>query len=340
MSVLPAEWLHASGTHVFRVPILLVSGDQYPVSRLGGMSAPTGPSETHPDRRNDEGVDFVEVADRCWVARYPWMDVNVSVVAGDRGLLVIDTNTSADLARTVLADVRRLSSAPLLHVVNTHQHFDHTFGNGVFAAEGAELICHERASETLPRHAEQVREQAARDAAEDPRYAGIAATEVVVPGRTFSSVLGLDLGDRYVEAAHLGRGHTDGDVVLTVPDAGIVFAGDLVEESRARDAVPGFGDDCWPLEWPDTLDLVLGLVTDSTVVVPGHGAPVDRDFVQQQRADIGVVAETIRELSGRGLPVEEALAQDVWPWPVEAIAAGIRRGYDHLPPGPRQLPLV
>lgn len=285
-------------------------------------------------------VDFEEVADRCWVARYPWLDVNVSVVAGDRGLLVIDTNTSAAVARGVLADVRRLSSAPLLHVVNTHVHFDHTFGNGVFAAEGAELVCHEACAEGLAQHAEQVRQRAVEDAVEDARYRGIAETEVAIPQRTFSSALALDLGDRYVEVVHLGRGHTDGDAIVRVQDADVLFAGDLVEESQERDGIPGYGDDCWPLEWPDTLDLLLGMATARTVVVPGHGAPVDRDFVQEQRAEVGVVAETLRDLCGRGVPVEQAISEGEWPWPADELAAGIRRGYAQLPRTPRQLPLV
>ena len=52
-------------------------------------------------------------------------------------------------------------------------------------------------------------------------------------------------------------------------DADVLLAGDLVEESALRGGVPGFGDDCYPMEWPATLDLVLGLLTPGTVVVPG-----------------------------------------------------------------------
>jgi glyoxylase-like metal-dependent hydrolase (beta-lactamase superfamily II) len=285
-------------------------------------------------------TDFTEVGDRCWVARYPWMDVNVNVVAGDRGLLVIDTNASADVARGVLADVRRLTSAPLLHVANTHVHFDHTFGNGVFAAEGAELVCHEAAAADLPRHAEEVRRQAAVDAQADPCYRSVADTDVVVPQRTVSSARALDLGDRYIELLHPGRGHTDGDLVVRVPDADVLFAGDLVEEAAERGHVPGFGEDCWPLEWPLSLDLILGLLEETTVVVPGHGAPVDREFVEEQRGGIGVVAETVRDLAGRGVPAGQALESADWPWPTDALQHAVTRGYQHLPRAQRRLPLA
>ncbi len=280
---------------------------------------------------------FNEVADRVWVARYPWLDVNVSVVAGDDGLLVLDTQASAELARGVVADLRRVSSLPVLWAVNSHEHWDHTFGNGVLQAEGAELICHESAAETLPEHAAQVRASAAEE--DDPRYAAVAATEVVVPERTFSSAIALDLGARYVELVHPGRGHTGGDLVVRIPDADVVLAGDLVEQAEGGD-VPAFGTDCFPMEWPLTLDTVLGLSTKTTVVVPGHGAVVDREFVEVQRNEIGIVAETIRDLATRGVAIDDALAAAEWPYPRDRLANAVRRGYEQLPRSQKRLPLV
>jgi glyoxylase-like metal-dependent hydrolase (beta-lactamase superfamily II) len=283
---------------------------------------------------------FAEVADRVWVARYPWFDVNLSVVAGAEGLLVVDTLASEVAAREVLADLRRLSALPVRAAVNTHVHFDHTFGNGVLAGEGAELVAHEQAAAALPEHAARIRAQAAAEADEDERYAELVATAEVVPGRTFSSALTIELGDRLVELVHPGRGHTSGDVVVRVPDADVLLVGDLVEESTLRSGVPGLGEDCFPMEWPTTLDLVLNLVGEATVVVPGHGAPVDRDFVQEQRAALGVVAETIRDLAGRGVPLDQALDAAEWPYPREELAAAVRRGYEQLPRAQKRLPLI
>ncbi|GAA1478932.1 MBL fold metallo-hydrolase [Nocardioides aestuarii] len=279
---------------------------------------------------------FREVGDRVWVARHDWFDVNVTLVGGERGLLLVDTHGSGAAAREVVADVRALGAGDVVGVVNTHWHFDHTFGNAEVRAAYGEvpITAHEQAAAELAAGAEEIRERYA--AGDDPHRDDVLATTVVGPDDLFSSVRVLDLGDRAVELLHPGRGHTAGDLVVNVADAGVLLAGDLVEESGP----PSLGRDSWPMEWPLTLDLVLDLVTPGTVVVPGHGAPVDRDFVTLQRDDLGVVAETIRDLASRGIPVTEALGAAEWPFEASLLADAVRRGYEHLPRSQKRLPLV
>jgi glyoxylase-like metal-dependent hydrolase (beta-lactamase superfamily II) len=288
-------------------------------------------------------VPFTEVAHDIWVARYEWFDVNVTLVRGSAGLLVVDTHASAVAARAVIDDVRALGAGEVVAVVNTHEHFDHTFGNGVFLAEyGAVPVrAHEVAAENTVAAGERIKAlYDDPDNVEDPHREEVQATEIVPADTTFSSAVALDLGDRMVELVHPGRGHTGGDLVVRVPDADVLLAGDLVEESPVRQGVPGFGADCFPMEWPLTLDIVLGLLTSGSVVVPGHGAPVDRDFVETQRNEIGIVGETIRDLATRGVPLVEALDAAEWPFPREYLADAVRRGYEHLPRSQKRLPLV
>ncbi|WP_309504933.1 MULTISPECIES: MBL fold metallo-hydrolase [Nocardioides] len=266
---------------------------------------------------------FTEVADRVWVARYALYDVNVTLVGGSDGLIVVDTHGTAAAAGEVVADVERLGVGRVTGIVNTHAHFDHVLGNATFHSAYGEVpvVAHDAAVEEL----------VAWRAAAPAEAAGL-----VLPDRTFSSAIVLDLGDRAVELVHPGRGHTSGDLVVRVPDADVLLAGDLVEESAA----PAYGADSWPMEWPLSLDIVLGLTTGGSVVVPGHGAPVDRDFVEEQRNAIGIVAETIRDLAGRGVPLAEALAAGEWPFPREGLADAVRRGYEQLPRSQKRLPLV
>jgi glyoxylase-like metal-dependent hydrolase (beta-lactamase superfamily II) len=290
-------------------------------------------------------VGFIEIADRVWVARQEWFDVNVTLVGGDRGILVVDTHASAAAARQVVEDVRALPLAgragEVVGIVNTHEHFDHTFGNGELrAAYGAIPIhAHETAAERTVPAGERIKDLYA-DEPDDPHCEEVLDTEIVPADHTFSSAVVLDLGDRQVELVHPGRGHTGGDLVVRLPDADLLLAGDLVEESAARNAVPGFGEDCYPFDWPLSLDIVLGLTTGSSVIVPGHGAPVGRDFVEDQRNAIGIVAETIRDLAGRGVPVGQAVDAAEWPYPRAELRAAVRRGYEQLPRSQKRLPLL
>ena len=279
--------------------------------------------------------DFREVADRVWVARHAWMDVNVTAVLGDRGVLLVDTLGSERDARAMLDRLRRVTAAPLLAVLNTHAHWDHVLGNAVVAEDSpdAALLAHADAATSMEAT---VAAGLATFSDDDPNRETVHRSRLLVPGETFSSVRALDLGDRYVELVHCGRGHTAGDVVVRVPDADVLLAGDLVEEG----APPAYGRDCFPLEWPVTLELVGQMTTPDTVVVPGHGAVVDQGFLHEQRADTGVLAETIHHLAGQGASVEDALAHDDWPFPREAVETAVRRGYEHLPRSARRLPVL
>jgi len=273
---------------------------------------------------------FDEVADRVWVARYRWFDVNVTLVGGSAGALVVDTYASGAAAREVVADLRQLTAAPaVVGIVNTHEHFDHTFGNATMLQAFGPLPVHAHEVAAARTHAagERIKTAYAADS-DDPRRDEVLATDVVPADHTFATRAVVDLGDRQVDLVHPGRGHTGGDVVVRISGADAVLAGDLVEES----APPSIGADAYPLEWPRTLDRVLAMLGPATVVVPGHGAVVDRAFVRRQRTELGAVVDTIRRLHGRGVPPDHATDAAEWPWPREALTVAVQRGYAHLEP--------
>ncbi|QWC85833.1 MBL fold metallo-hydrolase [Nocardioidaceae bacterium] len=295
---------------------------------------------------------FAEVGDRVWVARHEWFDANLTLVVGGESALLVDTHASAASMAALLPEIERVTDRPLSAVVASHSHHDHVLGASAVLDRwpGVDYLAHERAAAVLVAENEAYAADATRraeDAAaeltdvERERLRLQAASPIVEPSRTLSAVWAYDLGDRLVEVVHPGRGHTDGDLVVRVggvegPGSAVVVTGDLVEES----APPVWGPDSWPLEWPGTLDLVLQLTMPGDVVVPGHGALVDRGFVEDQRDAVGQVAEQVRALAVSGTRFEDVLAAGEWPYPVEVLDHAVRRAWEHLPRGSRQLPMA
>lgn len=265
---------------------------------------------------DDESGPWIEVGERVFARRYRFLDQQIGVILGDGEALVIDTRLTHRLARELLVDLRELTDDPVTVVVDTHWHHDHAFGNHVFRP--AVIWGHERCGPRLVEFGEAMRagliEKAPEQAAD--------FREVIIdpPDRVFSETATIEVGGRRVELRYLGRGHTDTDIVVSVPDAGVVFAGDLLEAG----ATPFFGDG-YPLDWPETASRLLELM--SGPVVPGHGAVGDAAFVENQLAAFLEIARLGREVhSGRmafadaiaaspfsaatsGEPLERALAQ-------------------------------
>ena len=277
---------------------------------------------------------FVEIADRCFVARYRQWDVSVGLVTGSDSAMVIDTRASSQQGKEIVSDVDALGlGIPITSVVNTHVHFDHSFGNAIFT--DARVVAH--ASVGLRWRGDEGRIKAVfrDDPGDGPEYGYTAAdvqdllaTPVRGPDDTFADATRIVLGDREVALAYFGRGHTDGDIAIRVPDAGVTFLGDLIEES----ATPSIGGDSYPLDWPATLSRISVELTPTDVVVPGHGTRVDRAFVERLTADLATIAGIIRELHAAGVPAVEAIAAaaDRWPWPPDALGQAVARGYGQL----------
>jgi len=266
-----------------------------------------------------------EVADDVFVRRYPFLDQTIGAVLGRERVLLIDTRATIGQARELLQDLRQLTPLPWV-VANTHVHFDHAFGNAAFRP--CEIWAHEGCAEALRLHGPAQLENVARWVPD--LAAELARTPLDPPDRTFATAATLDLGGRLVELRHLGRGHTDHDVVAVVPDTGVVFAGDLVEHG----APPGF-EDSFPLDWPATLGILLDIADG--VVVPGHGETVTRDFVESQLSEVAFLAEMSRrtwpELRDTGHDphghaphglVDEAARH--LGWPTEPVHTALGRG--------------
>jgi glyoxylase-like metal-dependent hydrolase (beta-lactamase superfamily II) len=267
------------------------------------------------------GESWTEVGDRVFVRRHESMDLNVGLLVGEGACLVVDSRETAAAGRELAEAVRTVTPHPWV-VVNTHFHFDHSFGNSAFRP--ATIWGHRRCREVLVADGERMRGGIAgryRDLGLDETAADIEASPIDPPDELVDDVATLTVGGRPVHLRHLGRGHTDNDLVVLVPDAALLLAGDLVEEGAPPQFHNGF-----PLDWPGTMDALLELVTGP--VVPGHGAVVDRAYVQEQRDELARLAELARTAHAEGRPAADA-ARDL-PYFGDYAEQAVERAYLQL----------
>jgi glyoxylase-like metal-dependent hydrolase (beta-lactamase superfamily II) len=263
------------------------------------------------------GVDWLEVGDRVFTRRYRFADQQIGVVLGDGEALVIDTRSTPGQARELIADIGHLTPLPVRIVVDTHWHSDHVFGNHDFRP--ATIWGHDRCRSVLLENGE--RQRASLSDALPELADEFRAVVIDPPEQTFAEAATVEVGGRRLELRYLGRGHTDADIVIQVPDADVMFAGDLLE----NDAVPYFGDG-YPIEWPETVARLLSLV--SGPVVPGHGSVGDRSFVERQLSEFEAVAATARRLHAGELDRDSALAS--MPYASDRAAEPLDRALAHL----------
>lgn len=232
--------------------------------------------------------------------------LNAGLIVGTSRAMVIDTGAGPNHAKAILAAVRAKTNLPLI-VVNTHAHFDHFFGNAVFAEHGTdEFWAHERCAAAIAVSGEDQRSQVSER--EPQMAAGRGSGSALVPPTHLVPDQGglIDLGGREVELLHLGFGHTDHD--LSVGADTVLFTGDLIEEG----ADPAF-EDAYPAEWVATINRLIHLRDRYEVYIPGHGAPVGEHFLRVQ-ADMLAQAIRIAEQARREAPGDATKTIPILPY--------------------------
>jgi glyoxylase-like metal-dependent hydrolase (beta-lactamase superfamily II) len=151
----------------------------------------------------------------------------------------------------------------------------------------------------------------------------LAETVIDPPELTFAERVTIDLDGRAIELTYLGRAHTDNDIVIRIPDADVVCAGDLVENG----APPYFGDG-YPMDWPATVERLETLLGERTVVIPGHGDHADRAFVERSLAEIRAIADLALAVQRGEASLDDAIATA--PYPPAAAREPLERALAQL----------
>lgn len=253
-----------------------------------------------------------QVAEKVWAwtlpdGGYGWS--NAGLVAGDGASLLVDTLFDLALTREMLAAMAPVTAtAPITDALITHSNGDHTHGNQlldravrILAATGtAEEIAHGMAPEMLrmtqTADLGPVATRYARDRFGPFDFSGITVRNA---DETFDERLTVEVGGREIHLVNLGPAHTAADSVVHIPDAGVLFGGDLLFIG------------CTPIVWAGPIanwvaacDAMIAL--DAPTVVPGHGPISDPDGIRAVRGYLAHIAEAAEAAHRKGLSFAEA----------------------------------
>lgn len=273
---------------------------------------------------------WTPIADGVFQRRYDPLDVSVVAVVGPTGVILVDTRNNPAEADEIIADVDARFALPIVAVINTHAHYDHTFGNQRFAS-GAHLTVPIYGHARIPRHFEEfegprlVAQQADPSREPDKEWSEVRLTPPTV---LIDEPTTVRAGGCTIELIPLPPGHTDTDLVVFVPDQRVWVLGDIIEESGP----PMYGSGSFPFGWPAALRGLLARIEPGDRLIPGHGAVVDRDFAVAQTDALQTVADAIRSAWTDHVSIDEAFATGSLelPWPETVTRSAFERGYAQL----------
>lgn len=219
----------------------------------------------------EKKISFTEIGRDLWAFTAEG-DPNTGVIIGDDSVMIVDAQATPRLANKVIEKIRTVTDKPIKYVVLTHYHAVRVLGASAYGA--SETIMSEKARAMVVERGQEDWES------EFGRFPRLFQGHESIPGLTWPTLTFTDratfyLGKRRIDLEFLGRAHTAGDIVAYVPDANVMFTGDIVEYHSACYCGDGhFGD------WPATLESIRAFDLDA--IAPGRGdALVGSDMVDE-----------------------------------------------------------
>jgi glyoxylase-like metal-dependent hydrolase (beta-lactamase superfamily II) len=249
------------------------------------------PAASPPAAKKPEVLVTTKLGERLW--RLAGVEAGgVLVLDGDDGLLIVDTQDSTTAKQIDMA-LAKLSRHPVRYVIDTHYHQDHTRNNGMFRKRGATVIAQAN-----------VVTQALKDTTvEALGWHRRPLPPESLPSVTFDDSLHLEVNGEPILLWHPLNAHTDGDCVLWFPKRDLIHTGDIVEVGA-----PPFID-WWGGGTLDgmiaAVDRIAAMCDDRTVVVPGHGDPVNREWLVGYRAMLVAAGTSARAAIARGQSLKD-----------------------------------
>ncbi len=213
---------------------------------------------------------------------------NAAILKTSEGAVIVDTMLLRYQGERLKEEAMRLTGKPVVMIINTHYHLDHTHGNPAFDI-GTRVVATERTLHHLK--------------VTDAEYFADEEAEALMPGEVFSDTRRITLGDKNITLLHPGRGHTDGDLVVLFEEEATLHAGDLFvyQHYPFIDLEAGGSVDAWL----SSLRRVLALPFER--VIPGHGEVTDRQGLEQFRRFMIEAWNAVTMASAEGKNLEELL---------------------------------
>jgi glyoxylase-like metal-dependent hydrolase (beta-lactamase superfamily II) len=228
-------------------------------------------------------------------------DPNSGIIVGDDGVMVIDAQATPVMALEVIERVRKVTDKPIKYVLLSHYHAVRVLGASAY--RDAEVLASDGTRDLIVERGQQDKDS------EIGRFPRLFQAVESIPGLTWPTItfpkqMSVWLGKREVRIMHLGRGHTAGDVVAYVPDANVVFSGDLVEYHSAC-----YCGDAHFTDWPGTLDNLAKFKANA--LVPGRGAALASsqkvsEGIDMTRDFLSTLYGSAKDSVAKGLTLKQA----------------------------------
>ena len=298
---------------------------------LVAISSAPYPTKTLAAPRAEDNFQVIKVAEGVYAAiakQGGLASGNAGFVIGDESVLVFDTFFTPAAMEELIGEIQALTKLPIKFAVNSHYHLDHTGGNQVLVARGVPIIAHDNvlkwqttknkrflpapeelqkrradAAKQLSETLEDKKEDRTRLERQIRRLDAMMTIKLTNPTVTFGSgVVHLYLGKREVVLSTL-PGHTGGDVFAYVPDANVVFTGDLGWSKTLPNLVDATVND-----WIPTLDKLLTQYPTAKYV-PGHGNVAEATEIKDFRDYLDDLRTRVKQGIADGLTVDQAKEQ-------------------------------
>jgi len=239
---------------------------------------------------------------------------NTGVFVTDEGVTIVDTKL-AGWGSVILDRIRTVTDKPVVRIINTHTHGDHT-GSNEFFPDSVDIVAHANTKSNMER----------MDA-----FQG--ANAAYLPGHTYEDRMTLGEGDAQIDLYYFGAGHTDGDTFVVYPALGVLQTGDMFpwRDAPFLDASNGGSG----VAFPSTLSGVLGTVRNVETVIPGHIPVTTWASLQEYQRYTADLLSAVRESISAGRSADQAVAaidlSGEYPdYASNRVEAAVRAMYDEL----------